>query len=316
LHFQIQTCAGYAAEEGEEVRAERRRRWRAALSRRILRLLPLVDEANGMCHEMAIKVTFAPRLAAAAAAATAGSTNPPDASPLLEVVVHRNAATAATAAAAAPALSAAPLNAPGQVSGYAAPASTPGGFGAAAGSRAADLTATADDALAVAWGEEEFADRCFMLRDVYGAWQRGGRDVGALAVVVAAAAQGETGEDPLHYNEDGGEDDAGDSGTEGYDNTDDTDDDDDDVRNRHRNRGGGKPRYIGAASLAMRPLLYGLPTTGRLAVTGADGAANGHIMASLVPCTSTGDEDGVREVDDPTEELLVGGLYKLNVVDP
>jgi len=49
-------AAGDVVDESEEVRAERRRRWRAALSRRILQLLPLVDEANGMCAEMGIKV--------------------------------------------------------------------------------------------------------------------------------------------------------------------------------------------------------------------------------------------------------------------
>jgi hypothetical protein len=130
-----------------------------------------------------------------------------------------------------------------------------------------------------------------MLRDLYGAWHRGGRDVGVLAAVVAAAAGGDTGDDPLHYTEDDSE------GGEGGDQA--NSDGEEEQEGRLHGGSNGIARFIGSAQLATRPLLYGLPTTGGFAITAADGSAAGHIMASLVPCTSSGEEDGTEEVDDP-----------------
>jgi len=226
-------------------------------------------------------VTFAPRLTAAAAVGNGGSSGTgsgldSEAPPLLEVVVTKLGDGGAALH------SSAPLNNPGDVSGYDAPASTP--TPAAAASPAVD-----DTTVVLAWGEDDFADRCYMLRDLYGAWHRGGRDVGVLAAVVAAAAGGDTGEDPLHYTEGDSE-----GGAQA-----DIDDEEEQESWLHDGGGGGAARFIGSAQLATRPLLYGLPTTGRFAVTAADGSAAGHIMASLVPCMSSGEEDGIEEVDDP-----------------
>ena len=259
--------SGNILEEGEAVRGERRRRWREELSRRALRLLPLVDEANGMCREMGIHVAFAPRVVSHDLIGGGGRD---DAQVSLEVDARRQTADA-------PALN---VGAPGTATPwYVAPAA-----GDAKRGSAGETTPT--------WSEEAFANRCYMLQDIYQSWLRAGKDVGALAVVIAAAAAGETGVDPLHYSEEG----AG--GFEG-----------DEESGGSEGRGDGKLRYIGSATLATRSLLYGTSTAGSFAVAARDGTPVGHLVASLVPCTSTGEEDAVPEVDDPSVEMLGQRLF-------
>ena len=77
------------AEGGGGARGERRRRWRAALQRRVVYLLALVDEANERCVEMRLDVNFRARFGGGTMGAppSVASNNP--AAPLLEVTMTR-----------------------------------------------------------------------------------------------------------------------------------------------------------------------------------------------------------------------------------
>ena len=76
-------------EGGGGARGERRRRWRAALQRRVVSLLALVDEANELCAEMRLDANFTARFGGGTmgAPSSVAANNP--AAPLLEVAMMR-----------------------------------------------------------------------------------------------------------------------------------------------------------------------------------------------------------------------------------